>query len=737
MPRGSLRPFFCRNPRKRELAQRCGKSLCSFVVETKGSAGGNAEEIKWTFSRDCASERGLHEAICAFENYEKVCELSSGRDSVERMRVVAGEKSLDVVVKTFRRAPFFQRLFSFGRASKAQRAFRAAEILRQRGVGVPHAIALRERLVRGRLVESKLISEFVPGLSDLRREMIRLLSAGDDAPAIAHLLECVANSCRAFHESGIVHRDLGNQNIGLKKDAAGEWQIYFMDLDRVRIFPAGTLTWRRRGRDLARLNLPSELRWSFCHMYCGFSPVPKEFRAAVEFGVDAFAWDNRLRIVRHPIWGIKRKIEFWRHPRGETPTEGRGLWLWDERSVQAIPAYDAKDRRSFRPLYNIFKIAQAWILRGNTIRKNYREVAALSFLRTVDFPRAIGMALEAEPETWATQIRLLGELEDGGEKLPILLRIYHHKGRKQWDFALSKAAELRARGNSVAFAFVQDRAAIREPQTWREMLFRVIEKTHDFADFYEVGHATNRGKWGVWDFRDYTQKLLAPALEAKRRFPHIRLSGPACIDFDLHNLSGILEGVPAGTFSSLSQHLYVDRRGAPENSQNGFDLVGKCVLHRAFAKTYGFADEKIIISEVNFPLLGTGTSSPCGGFYCPKGPESSPPSVSEETYAQYLTRYLLLAIASGHVSRVYWWRLVHRGFGLVDDSCPESPRRMPAFFALKELLKNLAGVRFERRIDGIPAGTWKLEFSRKNGEHFFAEWTLDSSPKFFCAEASK
>ena len=278
---------------------------------------------------------------------------------------------------------------------------------------------------------------------------------------------------------------------------------------------------------------------------------------------------------------------------------------------------------------------------------------------------------------------------------------------------------------------MQDRAAVRDPESWREMVLSTVEKTRAFADFYEVGHATNRGKWGVWDFRDYA-RLLSPALEAKRKYPELRLTGPACIDFDLHSLPGLLSVVPAGTFHALSQHLYVDRRGAPENFQGKFDLVRKCAIHRAFAKTYGFSEEKIIVSEVNWPLLGAGTYSPCSAFYCGRGDADgarSAPHVSEEEYAKFMCRYLLLAIASGHVSRVYWWRLVHRGFGLVDDADASNPRRRPTFEALKTLLAQLAGTRFERRLADVPAGTFALEFSREDGSRFVMRWTRETFPK--------
>lgn len=700
----------------------------------------------WRISADPAWDSDdLREILVAAREREDAELLQQGRERVVKTRCGVGGNAREIVVKTYR-APgkireFFER---GGKGSKAWRAFAAARILRGKNVGTPEPVAVAEkRDAQGHLLESRLVTAFIPALTNFRDELYRIFSEHPDCETLMTLMQRVADACRAMHDAGIVHRDLGNQNIALKKNAEGEPDVLFIDLDRVRIFPAGTLTDAQRGRDLARLDLPSDLRRVFHSMYyMGYGP-PAEFIEAEARERAAFDRHTALRPWRHPLRERRIRREEKRAalaaPPGKAIPLGRELWIWDERSVQAIPAYMSRERRKFRSADNIFRIAKELVLRGRRVWKNYGKIAARSFSESADFAGTLGMTLEAAPgENWKTQISFLAELEEAaGAKLPILLRLYHHKGKAQWDFALEKARELHARGNAVAFALVQDRAAIRDGAGWREMVSLAVEETHGFADFYEVGHATNRGKWGVWNFADY-DKLLAPAIEAKRAFPHIRLAGPACIDFDLHSLPGLLSRVPAGTFSALSQHLYVDRRGAPENFQGKFDLVGKCAIHRAIAETYGFSERKIIVSEVNWPLLGAGVYGPIDSPFVMFGPwetrpadpwTTEPPRVSEEDCAKFMCRYLLLAIASGHVSRVYWWRLVHRGFGLVDDSDPKNPRRRPAFFALKKLLAQLAGARFEHRVADVPAGTFAFEFSRADGSRFTLRWTRDSFPE--------
>lgn len=716
------------------MRNRGGNAKIRRVAATETAKALGAANIRWTLPADAQDEGFSAKIFADSARFRVLKTISSGAELVEKAEVTLPDgEPRALVVKTFRRTKFFQRFSEKRVGTKAQRAFRAAQILRELGVGTPRVLALAETLSpNGAILESRLISEFVPALTDFRVEMKRLLRAGDDAPAVAALIRDVAEACRAFHDCGIIHRDLGNQNIALRETPWGEREVLFLDLDRVRILPPGTLTMAQRGADLARLDLPSELR-TFFHLYYDEPALTREFFRAEEKARKAFARHEKTRKFRHPIreYRVRCAERARGGPRELPPNE---LWLWDERSVQAVPVISARERRKYRPASHIFSIFRELLLRGLSVRRAYRKFAAKSFAEPVEnLSEKIGMTLDAVPETWSAQLGFLDELEAAaGTRLPILLRVYNHKGEAHREFVCEKARELSARGNGVALALVQDRAAVREPAGWRETVLRTVAATHEFADFYEIGHATNRAKWGVWSGKDY-EKLLAPALEAKSIFPQIRLTGPACIDFDIHSVPSLLARVPAGTFSALSQHLYVDRRGAPENFQGKFDLVRKCAYLRATAEVYGFGSNRIVVSEVNWPLLHTGTWSPIGAFYCtPGGPVASPPSVNEDDYAKFMCRYFLLALASGHVSRVYWWRLAHRAFGLIDDSVEDCPRERPAFAALKNLLENLRGASFVRRVpaDAAPLGTEILEFARNDGSRFRASWTIDSFPQF-------
>jgi hypothetical protein len=233
----------------------------------------------------------------------------------------------------------------------------------------------------------------------------------------------------------------------------------------------------------------------------------------------------------------------------------------------------------------------------------------------------------------------------------------------------------------------------------------------------ELGHAANRVKWGIWNL-DEVRHMMSIVTVFRERFPDVKICGPACIDFEYPFLIAALKQLPAGErLGALSHHLYVDRRGAPENRQGRFSLLEKCVLARAIARWSENCDDGLIVSEVNWPLEGQGVYSPVGAPYVAPGVRKNDPSISEDAYADYMLRYLCIAITSGMVERVYWWRLVARGYGLVDDS-GEQWRKRPAFEMLKVFLEKTRGCEFRGRTAGADGGLIRFRFGNASGAEF-------------------
>jgi hypothetical protein len=214
-------------------------------------------------------------------------------------------------------------------------------------------------------------------------------------------------------------------------------------------------------------------------------------------------------------------------------------------------------------------------------------------------------------------------------------------------------------------------------------------------------------------------ELAATACEVLRRYPDTEALGPAVIDFEPHATVGVLNRRHPGVrFDAVASLLYVDRRGAPENTQLGFDSIGKAMLVKAIADTSLNSAPRSWITEVNWPLW-EGPHSPAGRSV----------SVDEASQANYLARFYLLTLTSGTVERVYWWQMIARGYGLIAPQDAQQQgrlRRRASFHALATLANILQGGRFEEVVDS-PPGTYLYRFSDAAGEPLLAGWSRQGS----------
>jgi len=264
---------------------------------------------------------------------------------------------------------------------------------------------------------------------------------------------------------------------------------------------------------------------------------------------------------------------------------------------------------------------------------------------------------------------------------------------------------LRREGFEITVALLQRREDVLDPTAWEGFLGEAFSALGSLCSFFEIGHAWNRTKWGVWDHREYIGLARAAASLAAQK--GLKIVGPAVIDFEFHLYPPTLRAVPFDVVSSL---LYVDRTGAPENSQFGWTTARKLALWRAVVDSSISERRECWITEVNWPLHGTGEYSPAPGK----------PSVSEERQADYLVRYYVICAASGLVDRVFWWQLVAPGYGLI-DSRGKSWRRRPSFFAFRTMARLLEGSRFEGKTADPEAEIYV--FRSRKGDEFTVCWT--------------
>ncbi|MFO7866453.1 MAG: hypothetical protein R6V02_06540 [Candidatus Aminicenantes bacterium] len=368
-----------------------------------------------------------------------------------------------------------------------------------------------------------------------------------------------------------------------------------------------------------------------------------------------------------------------------------------------VASREERFRRHFRYGGGYLRLLWAnWLKAGPALSRYFRFRRELH-ARPVPFSAPLGVAVSPESGRWA---RLLSAFREAGIRRT-LVRIPSWN-RDRLDYYREFAARLHAEGLDVVLSLLQCREDVVRPAKWREFLHLVFKNFSGRCRYFEIGHAWNRTKWGVWDHREYTQ-LAGEAAAAAADFD-IRMVGPAVIDFEFHLYPPVIKRVD---FDKISSLLYVDRVGAPENRQFGWNAVQKIVLLKAVADACSPNPTGIWITEFNWPLKGTGKYSPAAGK----------PNVSEETQADYMVRYMIPALCTGFVERMYWWQLAAPGYGLIDPR-GGGWRKRPAFYALKTLMDILPGAVFQKK---TVAGRVHLYRFQKDSRELVAAWS-ESSP---------
>lgn len=634
------------------------------------------------------------------------------RHRLVRLSLPSPAGPVDVMVKAFAAQPAWKDRWDQRRGSKAMRAFRVAVHLHERGVGTPPPVACLERWDGARLAESYMVTRFVEPLTDLRRALIHIYREDPHCARLMALLQAVADAVRSMHEAGVLHRDLGNQNILLHGGLEGD--VLFTDLNRARILPR--LGERERARDISRLTLPSDLLRVFKEMYWS-GPPPAAFERWERLRRAHYRWHDQTRALRHPF---RERARRGRTPLEETYPSVPEIWIWDDRSAQPIQVARGPERRKHMPVANVLRPAAATLRRLAPIRRAYREFLRGAFQTPQTLDQRVGVCVEPAAGAWQERLDWLRQLG----ACPVLVRCYRHHDEARRETTLNAIRQLRALGHDVTVALVQDRASVRDPDLWAGFGSHVLDSVAADVQAVEVGHAINRVKWGVWDLREL-RGLYAPLPEWRRRHPQLQWIGPACIDFEYPAVLAALDLLPEGaTFDALSHHLYVDRRGAPEARQGRFSTLEKFALGRAMARVHPRCADRFICSEVNWPVLGTGVHSPVGSPYHWPGQVPGPPNVTPEAYAAYMIRYLLIALCSGLAERVYWWRLAAHGFGLLSDAPPGTFERRPAFGALRTFLAVCGPARFES-YQRWGRGGHSFRFAAPDGEPFLVAYTTE------------
>jgi len=227
----------------------------------------------------------------------------------------------------------------------------------------------------------------------------------------------------------------------------------------------------------------------------------------------------------------------------------------------------------------------------------------------------------------------------------------------------------------ILINIMQDRRHVEDAQLLKRSLESIFQGFSHLTTRFQIGNAINRKKWAIFSMDEYT-KFYKVAYDLKQdKYLELVLLGSSVIDFEYYFSISTLFNRSNIYYDQFSSLLYVDRRGAPENTQMGLDLQKKIRFLYAILWLSPKSKSEIVITETNWPISNTAPYAPTGEKEC----------VSLEDHANYLVRYYLLALSTGVVKNVYWHQLIAPGYGLIDNR-DNKLIKYPAYQAFKTML---------------------------------------------------
>ena len=300
-------------------------------------------------------------------------------------------------------------------------------------------------------------------------------------------------------------------------------------------------------------------------------------------------------------------------------------------------------------------------------------------------------------------------------------------------------------GYSVCLHLVQpfEEAAAMESeparQHWQAFVEAVLTRWGSRLDALEVGSTVNRRRWAGYSVTGFFAAWEIAWRAA--RAANVTLAGPNVSDFEPIYNAGILARLQQlGQSPAVhTDNLFVERVTQPEV----FD-------HRIAGRRVGNRLKFNTIKKARL-LQQVGEHFGVPELWCSHVTWTAPRifRVIEDTdqkQADYLSRYFLLAAASGVFQRVYWGALVCRSAGLIDDGTGRYPdhervtlyeetygsadscRIRPAFYALQAISSLLAGQHYEGKLF---ATEFLQGHSFVSGEYrLHALWTVNAKAAF-------
>ena len=287
---------------------------------------------------------------------------------------------------------------------------------------------------------------------------------------------------------------------------------------------------------------------------------------------------------------------------------------------------------------------------------------------------SMGVDFQREPQK---SIELLDELKV--ERILLRLKLWEMDSLEDLKNFIEKNSN-----RKVILKIMQDRENIEDLALFEKNLRAIFTSLNGLVDTYEIGTTINRAKWGFFSVNEYN-RFYKIAYDLKiKEFPNAVLIGSGVIDFEYHFTAHTLFNFFKYHYEGVASLLYVDRRGAPENTQLGFALSDKIAWLSTMVWLSPKTKHSLHITETNWPISNTAPFAPTSEHEC----------VSEELYSDYMLRYHFLTFASQQVETLSWHQLIAPGYGLIDNR--EGLVKRDAYFHYMFMVKTLKNAQFLR-----------------------------------------
>ena len=196
-------------------------------------------------------------------------------------------KKVEIVIKEFHSLGV-NKLKSIFLPAKAFKAWQGGNALIERGIGTPFPVAYLERRKALFLDKSFFLAERLTNVGEIR-SLLRELPSSE----LQELLVSLAQYISLCHKKAVLHSDLSDGNILVRKEDDGRFTFYLIDTNRIRIKRHIGLL--KGIKNLIRLGIPPDSQRFFLEQYLSPKKLKKPF----------WFWYNTNKMVYS--WYIKFK----------------------------------------------------------------------------------------------------------------------------------------------------------------------------------------------------------------------------------------------------------------------------------------------------------------------------------------------------------------------------------------------------------------------------------------------